>query len=45
MSSSVGWSKGFGEECAGMYRKKKRRRSNVDKEEIVGEAITELWSC
>ena len=42
MSSSVGWSKGFGEECAGMYRKKKRRRSDADKEEIVGEAITRV---
>ena len=25
-----------------MYRKKKRRRSDVDKEEIVGEAITRV---
>ena len=42
VSSSLGWGKGFGEECAGMYRKKKRRRSDVDKEEIVGEAITRV---
>ena len=42
MSSSVGWSKGFGEECAGMYRKRKKRRSDADKEEIVGEAITRV---
>ncbi|RLN28936.1 hypothetical protein C2845_PM05G13560 [Panicum miliaceum] len=42
VSSSVGWGKGFGEEFAGMYWKKKRRRSDADKEEIVGEAITRV---
>jgi ABC-type Zn2+ transport system substrate-binding protein/surface adhesin len=29
MSSSLGWSKGFGEEFAGMYRKKRNKRSNA----------------
>ena len=29
VSSSLGWGKGFGEECARMYRKKKKRRSNA----------------
>jgi hypothetical protein len=42
VSSSLGWGKGFGEECAGMYRKRKKRRSDADKEEIVGEAITRV---
>ena len=36
--SSLGWGKGFG----GMYRKRKKRRSDADKEEIVGEAITRV---
>ncbi|KAG2550372.1 hypothetical protein PVAP13_9KG346964 [Panicum virgatum] len=40
VSSSLGWGKGFGPECAGMYRKKRRRRSDANKKEIVGEAIT-----
>ena len=39
MSSLVGYGKGFGKECAGMYRKKKKRRSDVNKEEIVGETF------
>ena len=42
VSSSLGWGKGFGPECAEMYRKKKRRRSDADKEEIVGEAINRV---
>jgi hypothetical protein len=29
MSSSLGWGKGFGEEFAGMYRKKRNKRSNA----------------
>jgi hypothetical protein len=29
MSSSLGWGKGFGEEFAGMYRKKRNERSNA----------------
>ena len=29
VSSSLGWGKVFGEECARMYRKKKKRRSNA----------------
>ena len=29
VSSSLGWGKGFGEESARMYRKKKKRRSNA----------------
>jgi hypothetical protein len=29
MSSSLGWGKGFGEEFAGMYRKKGNKRSNA----------------
>jgi hypothetical protein len=29
MSSSLGWGKGFGEEFAGMYRKKRNRRSDA----------------
>ncbi|KAG2620543.1 hypothetical protein PVAP13_3NG215842 [Panicum virgatum] len=42
VSSSLGWGKGFGPECAEMYRKKKKRRSDADKEEIVGEAINRV---
>ncbi|KAG2577187.1 hypothetical protein PVAP13_6NG288712 [Panicum virgatum] len=42
VSSSLGWGKGFGPECAEMYRKKKKRRSDVDKKEIVGEAINRV---
>ena len=41
VSSSLGWGKGFGPKCAEMYRKKKRR-SDADKEEIVGEAINRV---
>jgi hypothetical protein len=40
VSSSVGWGKGFGEEFAGMYRKKRKKtkeRSDAEKEKIVGE--------
>jgi hypothetical protein len=37
MSSSVGGGKGFGEEFAGMYRKKRKERSDAEKEKIVGE--------
>jgi hypothetical protein len=40
VSSSVGWGKGFGEEFAGMYRKKRKKtkeRSDTEKEKIVGE--------
>jgi hypothetical protein len=29
VSSSLGWGKGFGEEFAGMYRKKRNKRSNA----------------
>jgi hypothetical protein len=29
MSSSLGWGKGFGEEFAGMYRKKRNQRSDA----------------
>jgi hypothetical protein len=29
MSSSLGWGKGFGEEFAGMYKKKRNKRSNA----------------
>jgi hypothetical protein len=29
VSSSLGWGKGFGEEFAGMYRKKRNKRSNT----------------
>jgi hypothetical protein len=29
VSSSLGWGKGFGEEFAGMYRKKTSKRSNA----------------
>jgi hypothetical protein len=29
MSSSLGWGKGFGEEFAGIYRKKRNKRSNA----------------
>jgi hypothetical protein len=36
VSSSTGWQKGFSEEYVGMHKKKKRS-SNVNKEEIVGE--------
>ena len=43
--SSLGWGKGFGDECAGMYKKKRRRRSDADKEEIVGGTITRVMSC
>jgi hypothetical protein len=37
VSSSVGWGKGFGEEFAGMYRKKRKERSDAEKEKIIGE--------
>ena len=43
--SSLGWGKGFGEECARSYKKKRRRRSDADKEEIVGGTITRVMSC
>ena len=42
VSSSVGWGKGFGEEFAGMYRKKRNKRSDADKEKIVGEAVSRV---
>ena len=42
MSSSVGWGKGFGEEFARMYRKKRNKRSDADKEKIVGEAVSRV---
>jgi hypothetical protein len=29
VSNSLGWGKGFGEEFAGMYRKKRNKRSNA----------------
>jgi hypothetical protein len=29
VSSSLGWGKGFGEEFAGMYRKKRNKRSDA----------------
>jgi hypothetical protein len=29
VSSSLGWGKGFGEEFAGMYRKKRNKRSGA----------------
>jgi hypothetical protein len=29
VSSSLGWDKGFGEEFAGMYRKKRNKRSDA----------------
>ena len=45
VSSSLSWGKGFGPECAEMYRKKKKRRSDADKEEIVGGTITRVMSC
>jgi hypothetical protein len=40
VSILVGWGKGFGEEFAGMYRKKRKKtkeRSDAEKEKIVGE--------
>jgi len=42
VSSSLGWGKGFDPECSEMYRKKKRRGSDADKEVIVGEAINRV---
>ena len=42
VSSSVGWGKGFGEEFAGMYRKKRKKRSDANKEKIVGEAVSRV---
>jgi hypothetical protein len=29
LASSLGWGKGFGEEFAGMYRKKRNKRSDA----------------
>ena len=44
MSSSLGWGKRFGEEFAGMYRKKRNKKAVPEMEELVGEAVTRIVS-
>ena len=44
VSSSLGWCKGFGEEFAGMYRKKRNKKAIPQMEDLVGEAVTRIVS-
>jgi hypothetical protein len=40
VSSSLGWGKGFGEEFAGMYRKKKNKR--YDAHDVMDKTFNQL---
>ena len=44
VSSSLGWGKGFGEEFAGMYKKKRNKKAGPQMEDLVVEAVTRIIS-